>query len=83
MSTLLTATFYVVINVYKHWTDECLTWNPSEHRNVTQIIIPSDLIWRPEITVQNRYSSLTNNNTAVHTTRSTNMNLKLYLFAII
>ncbi|XP_069802737.1 5-hydroxytryptamine receptor 3A [Dendropsophus ebraccatus] len=33
------------------WVDEFLTWNPKEYENVTQISIPTEKIWVPDILI--------------------------------
>ncbi|CAG2111890.1 unnamed protein product [Medioppia subpectinata] len=33
----------------KYWTDEGLQWNPSDFGGQTQLIVSSDLIWKPDI----------------------------------
>ncbi|CAJ0940367.1 unnamed protein product [Ranitomeya imitator] len=33
------------------WVDEFLKWNPKEYENVTQISIPTEKIWVPDILI--------------------------------
>lgn len=44
------------INVLpQEWNDYKLRWNPEEYENVTSIRIPSEIIWRPDIVLYNKY----------------------------
>ncbi|CAG2111889.1 unnamed protein product, partial [Medioppia subpectinata] len=36
-----------------YWTDEGLQWNPSDFGGQTQLIVSSDLIWKPDVTFVN------------------------------
>ncbi|KAH3862136.1 neuronal acetylcholine receptor subunit alpha-10-like [Dreissena polymorpha] len=36
-----------------YWIDEFLRWNPDDYEGVTEIRIPSDLIWTPDIKLYN------------------------------
>ena len=36
------------------WQDETLMWNPSDFNNITSVVLPADMLWKPEIFVQNR-----------------------------
>ncbi|KAI4882042.1 hypothetical protein NFI96_012517, partial [Prochilodus magdalenae] len=41
--------------VKQEWSDYKLRWNPEEYENVTSIRIPSELIWRPDIVLYNKW----------------------------
>ena len=36
-----------------YWTDELLKWEPSEHGNISYILLPQDEIWKPTIALYN------------------------------
>ncbi|CAG0890558.1 unnamed protein product [Darwinula stevensoni] len=38
------------------WEDERLRWEPSEHDNITELRVPSDRVWLPDITAYNEAS---------------------------
>jgi len=38
-----------------HWTDRRLAWHPADYGEVSKIILPSDLLWTPDIMVYNVY----------------------------
>lgn len=40
---------------WQEWSDYKLRWNPEEFENVTSIRIPSELIWRPDIVLYNKW----------------------------
>ncbi|KFP04029.1 Neuronal acetylcholine receptor subunit alpha-4 [Calypte anna] len=42
--------------VKQEWHDYKLRWDPQEYENVTSIRIPSELIWRPDIVLYNKYT---------------------------
>lgn len=42
----------------KEWNDYKLRWNPEEYENVTSIRIPSEIIWRPDIVLYNKWGSV-------------------------
>lgn len=47
-----------MINVIlQEWNDYKLRWNPEEYENVTSIRIPSEIIWRPDIVLYNKWES--------------------------
>lgn len=39
------------------WNDYKLRWNPEEYDNVTSIRVPSELIWRPDIVLYNKWGT--------------------------
>ncbi|XP_045216376.2 acetylcholine receptor subunit delta-like [Mercenaria mercenaria] len=41
------------------WTDEYLTWNSSDHNNISELFIPQDDIWKPDISLRNTFKSFT------------------------
>lgn len=41
----------------QEWNDYKLRWNPQEYENVTSIRIPSEIIWRPDIVLYNKWES--------------------------
>lgn len=50
--------FRTLMRVYvpwQEWSDYKLRWNPEEFENVTSIRIPSELIWRPDIVLYNKW----------------------------
>ena len=38
----------------QEWWDELLTWDPNDYGNITQIRIPCDEIWLPDIVLYNK-----------------------------
>jgi len=40
-----------------HWVDNRLTWDPKKYENVDKISIPIDLIWSPDVHLQNAIMS--------------------------
>ncbi|KAJ6653995.1 hypothetical protein lerEdw1_007627 [Lerista edwardsae] len=40
---------YAILSV--HWTDEFLRWNPENFDNITQMSIPTEAIWVPDILI--------------------------------
>lgn len=42
----------------QEWNDYKLRWNPEEYENVTSIRIPSEIIWRPDIVLYNKWENL-------------------------
>lgn len=47
-----------MIHVLQEWNDYKLRWNPEEYENVTSIRIPSEIIWRPDIVLYNKWGSI-------------------------
>ena len=45
---------------WEEWTDEFLSWNPSEFGGITKVRIPCELIWKPDIVLYNRWSQVFN-----------------------
>ncbi len=39
---------------FQYWTDEFLTWNPSQFGGIKSLHVPADLIWKPDLLVYNR-----------------------------
>lgn len=39
----------------QEWDDYKLRWNPDDYENVTSIRIPSEIIWRPDIVLYNKW----------------------------
>ena len=37
------------------WRDEMLSWDPTQYGGISQIYLPADQIWRPDITLYNEY----------------------------
>jgi hypothetical protein len=37
------------------WNDPRLSWNSSEHSNITEIQLPAKVLWTPDVVVFNRY----------------------------
>lgn len=35
----------------QHWTDEFLQWDPAHFDNITQISLPAESIWVPDILI--------------------------------
>ncbi|KAK6016576.1 hypothetical protein OSTOST_17939 [Ostertagia ostertagi] len=33
-----------------YWQDEFLVWNPADYDNITEIQVPRNLIWLPDVT---------------------------------
>ena len=46
-------TYIIQTFVFQEWQDERLVWNPEEHNNLTEVIIESRSLWRPEFAVIN------------------------------
>ncbi|PIO66930.1 hypothetical protein TELCIR_11340, partial [Teladorsagia circumcincta] len=46
----------VVNKAKSYWYDEFLTWKPEEFGGVTELHVPSHMIWRPDLLVYNKYS---------------------------
>ncbi|XP_033728878.1 neuronal acetylcholine receptor subunit beta-3-like [Pecten maximus] len=40
------------------WTDEYLKWNPSDYNDTMTIYLPQDIIWKPDIALENGFSKL-------------------------
>ncbi|CAG2114227.1 unnamed protein product [Medioppia subpectinata] len=62
----------LTLNAYMdlYWTDEGLRWNPSDFGGQTQLIVSSDLIWKPDIGFTNspnafRYDQQIRESTAI------------------
>ncbi|CAG0884635.1 unnamed protein product [Darwinula stevensoni] len=41
---------------YLKWNDERLAWEPSDHSNISELSLPSDKVWIPDITPYNEVS---------------------------
>ncbi|XP_053408006.1 neuronal acetylcholine receptor subunit beta-4-like [Mercenaria mercenaria] len=39
-----------------YWFDEYLTWNASDYNNVTNLFIPQDDVWKPDLSLSNTFS---------------------------
>ena len=37
------------------WNDYKLTWNPEEYDNVTQLYVPAESIWHPDLVLYNKW----------------------------
>ncbi|XP_013380809.1 neuronal acetylcholine receptor subunit alpha-9 [Lingula anatina] len=46
-------TLFVSLWVRQEWKDEILTWNESEHANITSFDVAIDSIWNPDTTIYN------------------------------
>lgn len=50
----LTTTAFLNIS----WTDELLTWTPSDYGGITYLYTPQTDIWKPDITLQNGFTEI-------------------------
>ncbi|KAJ8308402.1 hypothetical protein KUTeg_013276 [Tegillarca granosa] len=50
----LTTTAYLVIS----WTDELLTWTPSNYGDISYLYVSQSDIWKPDITLQNGFTEI-------------------------
>ncbi|XP_060571123.1 acetylcholine receptor subunit beta-type acr-3-like, partial [Ruditapes philippinarum] len=50
---VLTTSGYLALS----WTDEYLTWTPSDFNGTTEIFLPQDDIWKPDVSLRNTYNS--------------------------
>lgn len=41
--------------IRQEWTDAYLHWDPKAYGDLDAIRIPSDLVWRPDIVLYNKY----------------------------
>ncbi|XP_060581266.1 acetylcholine receptor subunit delta-like [Ruditapes philippinarum] len=41
------------------WLDEYLTWNPADYNSTTEIFLPQDDIWKPDVAIRNAFKSFT------------------------
>ncbi|CAC5383345.1 CHRNG [Mytilus coruscus] len=41
------------------WSDELLTWSPEDYGGIWQIFVPQNLIWRPDLSLENEIEDLT------------------------
>jgi hypothetical protein len=37
----------------QEWNDYTLRWNPADYKNISEIRVPSEMIWRPDIVLYN------------------------------
>lgn len=44
----------VGISFEQEWTDYKFVWNPDEYGGVTELYVPSEHIWLPDIVVYNK-----------------------------
>ena len=52
ISCILYIGILLILNVlFKVWTDEFLTWNPSEFNGTEEMFLPADSVWLPDITL--------------------------------
>ncbi|XP_060587873.1 neuronal acetylcholine receptor subunit beta-4-like [Ruditapes philippinarum] len=50
---VLTTSGYLALT----WMDEYLTWTPSDFNGTTEIFLPQDDIWKPDVSLRNTYNS--------------------------
>ncbi|XP_046571055.1 neuronal acetylcholine receptor subunit alpha-10-like isoform X5 [Haliotis rubra] len=43
--------------IYLRWEDASLAWQPEKHKNVTEIRVPADAIWTPDMRIKNSVES--------------------------
>lgn len=51
----LTTTGFLTVQ----WTDELLTWTPSDYDNIQSMLVPQNEVWKPDITLDNGLESKT------------------------
>ncbi|CAG2205653.1 CHRNA6 [Mytilus edulis] len=61
--------FDVCRNLFKVWNDSRLAWTKSSYGNVEYIYVPEDVVWHPELIVQNSVLELRKNLGAEKTVR--------------
>ena len=49
----LTGVMSTVVNVDVTWKDPRMTWNKTKYGDVTDILFPQELVWKPELVVTN------------------------------
>lgn len=37
------------------WYDERLSWDPVDFEGITQMRVPSELVWKPDLALSNKY----------------------------
>lgn len=47
------STFYL-FNLLKEWQDHKFRWDPEEYGGVTELYVPSEHIWLPDIVLYNK-----------------------------
>ncbi|KAI4461319.1 neurotransmitter gated ion channel [Holotrichia oblita] len=51
--------FRLSSNLLQEWTDHKFMWDPAEYGGVTELYVPSEHIWLPDIVLYNKYVYLT------------------------
>ena len=41
--------------IHQVWKDDYLRWNPSDYDGITEITIPAEQVWLPDVAILNRY----------------------------
>ena len=44
----------LIYTFLQEWTDTSLQWDPDDYDNVTEIYVPAETIWNPEIVLFNK-----------------------------
>ena len=61
----------IMLPLLQNWTDTRLTWSPEQYSDISSILRPRHLVWKPDIMLRN---SLVKR----HYCRSCTVNCKLY-----
>ena len=52
--------YYYSVVVRQDWRDDRLTWNVEDFDNLSNIVLHSDRIWLPELTLMNGFVTTSN-----------------------
>ena len=54
-SVLFTLFWFIFISIlYQEWSDPLLVWDPDDYGNVSEIYVPQESIWGPEVVLYNK-----------------------------
>ena len=48
----------VAVYMEIQWTDEYMTWNPTDYNDITYFLRPQEMFWRPDISLRNGLTAL-------------------------
>ncbi|XP_014846653.1 PREDICTED: 5-hydroxytryptamine receptor 3A-like isoform X1 [Poecilia mexicana] len=68
-------TFVPYVWIVMHWQNDFISWDPSKFCNITKVTIPTDILWKPDLTIDEMterdkappspYLTITNNGTVL------------------
>ncbi|XP_076095498.1 neuronal acetylcholine receptor subunit alpha-10-like [Mytilus galloprovincialis] len=79
LSQKLATTAYLSV----HWLDQYLTWTPVSYGNANYIKVPQDDVWKPDLTLKNGFTKLTElGSSVIYVDVQSNGNVSWYPFEV-